>query len=114
VALAPLVPAVEQSLIGTLPARYPRADPGRRLGGVERRGTPTRWREAYRAHPGDLDVAVLYADALMNIAPWALWDQATGEPSFAGHHAGAVGARPGAGDPGGPGTPRARCTCTST
>ena len=37
-------------------------------------------REVYQAHPGDLDVATLFADALMNLTPWALWDQATGKP----------------------------------
>ncbi|PKX89156.1 tetratricopeptide repeat protein [Aspergillus novofumigatus IBT 16806] len=29
----------------------------------------------------DLDVAALYADALMNQTPWALWDLFTGEPN---------------------------------
>ena len=28
----------------------------------------------YREHPDDLDVAALYADALMNLTPWQLWD----------------------------------------
>jgi len=35
----------------------------------------------YRAFPDDLDVAALFADALMNLTPWALWDQITGEPA---------------------------------
>jgi tetratricopeptide (TPR) repeat protein len=38
-------------------------------------------REVHRAHPGDLDVAALFADALLNLTPWALWDTATGEPA---------------------------------
>src|SRR5919109_1540447 len=38
-------------------------------------------RAVYRAHPGDLDVAALFADALMNLTPWALWDRYTGLPS---------------------------------
>ena len=38
-------------------------------------------REVYRAYPDDLDVAALFADALMNLTPWALWDQTTGEPA---------------------------------
>ncbi|WWD22196.1 hypothetical protein CI109_106687 [Kwoniella shandongensis] len=29
---------------------------------------------------GDLDIAALYADALMNLAPWDLWDLGTGLP----------------------------------
>ena len=28
-------------------------------------------------HPDDLDVAGLYADAMMNLAPWQLWKVAT-------------------------------------
>ncbi|TVY24094.1 hypothetical protein LHYA1_G007970 [Lachnellula hyalina] len=31
--------------------------------------------------PEDLDVCALYADALMNLTPWALWDLPTGLPS---------------------------------
>ena len=38
-------------------------------------------REVYRSHPDDLDVAALFADALMNLTPWALWDQTTGQPA---------------------------------
>lgn len=29
--------------------------------------------DVYGRFPGDLDIAALYADALMNIAPWQLW-----------------------------------------
>ena len=32
-------------------------------------------------HPDDVDVAALFADALMNLTPWALWDRYTGLPS---------------------------------
>ena len=38
-------------------------------------------REVYRAHPDDVDVAALFADALMNLTPWALWDRYSGLPS---------------------------------
>ncbi|KAL7422616.1 hypothetical protein Q5752_003264 [Cryptotrichosporon argae] len=37
----------------------------------------------YEAHSDDADVAALYADALMNLAPWDLWDITTGEPRSA-------------------------------
>ena len=37
--------------------------------------------EVYRAHRDDLDVAALYADALLNITAWSLWDLATGGPA---------------------------------
>ncbi|KAL4808610.1 hypothetical protein BDV18DRAFT_132793 [Aspergillus unguis] len=35
----------------------------------------------YRAFGSDVEIAVLYADALMNVTPWALWDLKTGEPA---------------------------------
>ncbi|KAL6229498.1 hypothetical protein BDW75DRAFT_249634 [Aspergillus navahoensis] len=35
----------------------------------------------WRFQSDDLDVAVIYADALMNQTPWALWDLFTGEPN---------------------------------
>jgi len=35
----------------------------------------------YRDFPGDLDVAALYADALMNLTPWQLWDLPSGNPA---------------------------------
>ncbi len=79
-ARAPGASAVERSLVQAVAARYPAAEPA---------GDCSPWnvsyadamREVYRAHPDDLDVAALFADALMNITPWALWDQATGEPA---------------------------------
>lgn len=38
-------------------------------------------RAVYELAPDDLDVATLYADALMNLTPWQLWDLRTGEPA---------------------------------
>lgn len=38
-------------------------------------------RAVYELAPDDLDVAALYADALMNLTPWQLWDLRTGEPA---------------------------------
>ncbi|KAK9371488.1 uncharacterized protein V1513DRAFT_455605 [Lipomyces chichibuensis] len=35
----------------------------------------------YQVFPDDLDVATLYADALMNLTPWNLWDLRSGEPA---------------------------------
>ena len=37
--------------------------------------------KVYRQFQSDPDVAALYADALMNLTPWDLWDINTGEPS---------------------------------
>ena len=38
-------------------------------------------RAVWRAHPDDLDVCALFAEAVMNRTPWALWDLVTGEPT---------------------------------
>ncbi|QLY33101.1 tetratricopeptide repeat protein [Nocardia huaxiensis] len=79
-ALAESATPVERALAEALCARYPRPAP---------EGDHTGWnrdyadamRTAYQRFPDDLDVAALYADALMNLSPWALWDQRTGEPA---------------------------------
>ena len=38
-------------------------------------------RSVYRDHGDDLDIAALFAEALMNRTPWALWDLSTGQPA---------------------------------
>ena len=38
-------------------------------------------RKAYRSFPDDSDVCALFAEALLNRTPWALWDLETGEPA---------------------------------
>jgi tetratricopeptide (TPR) repeat protein len=78
------VPPVERALAQALAARYPAAaagdvDPAD--GAAWSAGYAAAMREVYHAHPGDLDVAALFADALLNLTPWALWDTATGEPT---------------------------------
>ncbi|KAG9664612.1 TPR domain protein, partial [Aureobasidium melanogenum] len=42
-------------------------------------------RKVYVQFPDDLDVATLFADALMNVTPWGLWDLKTGEPAPGAH-----------------------------
>ncbi|WP_409474312.1 tetratricopeptide repeat protein [Streptomyces sp. HC307] len=71
---------VERALVESLRARYPQASP------VE---DCTVWnapyadamRAVHALDPDDLDVVTLYADALMNLTPWQLWDIRTGEPA---------------------------------
>src|SRR6201991_4866085 len=69
---------VERGLIFALPARCPPDDPaaGEALtaGHAGYAEAMTALAEAY---PGDLDVQVLAADALMNVTAWALWDTRT-------------------------------------
>jgi tetratricopeptide (TPR) repeat protein len=70
---------VEQALIEAVARRYPE-------GVVEEYGPwhdafADAMREAARAHGNDLDVAALYAEAVMNRTPWQLWDLSTGKPA---------------------------------
>ena len=72
--------AVERALIEALARRCPLSDPACDFG---------RWnddyadamREVYRSFPGDPDVCALYAEALINRTPWALWNLETDEPA---------------------------------
>lgn len=70
----------ERALIQALACRYPAAEPAADCSGWDR-AYAAAMRDAYRGYPEDLDVAALFADALMNLTPWALWDTATGEPA---------------------------------
>jgi len=38
-------------------------------------------RSVHKANAGDLDVAALLAETIMNRTPWALWDLQTGQPA---------------------------------
>jgi tetratricopeptide (TPR) repeat protein len=71
---------VERALVDALASRFPAAEPAADLSAWSQ-GYADAMREAYRAHPDDPDVAALFADALLNLTPWALWDQATGQPA---------------------------------
>ncbi len=82
--LAPRTTLVEQALIATLAARYPvteaaEGDPG------WCEGHAAAMRTAYRQFPDDLDVAALFAEALMNVTPWQMWDLPTGQPAEGSH-----------------------------
>ena len=81
--LADGAPAVERALITALAARYPSAPEA----DFDARNADYADAMAvvYAAHPDDLDVAALHADALLNVSAWQLWDLTSGRP--------AVGAR---------------------
>jgi tetratricopeptide (TPR) repeat protein len=73
---------VERALIGALAARYPRAQaPDAEGRGVWNAAYADSMRAVHRLAADDLDVATLYADALMNLTPWRLWDIRTGRPA---------------------------------
>jgi tetratricopeptide (TPR) repeat protein len=70
----------EQALVRALTYRYPEGVPSEDWS-VWNHAYADAMRAAYREHPADLDVATLFADALMNLTPWALWNPATGQPA---------------------------------
>ncbi|MEM8647614.1 MAG: tetratricopeptide repeat protein [Pseudomonadota bacterium] len=42
---------------------------------------PDAMRDVYEAHKGDMDVACVFAEAIMNRTPWQLWDLPSGKPA---------------------------------
>ena len=77
---------VERGLIAALQARFPTDDP-------EDAEALQSGMAAYAdamaalavAHPSDVDVQALAADALVNVTAWALWDTSTGDPAAGSH-----------------------------
>ncbi|KAF1966170.1 hypothetical protein BU23DRAFT_584620 [Bimuria novae-zelandiae CBS 107.79] len=70
---------LEKALIDAIQARVPKS-----LNDLHFRACNEAYTEAmasvYQRFPTDLDVATLYADAVMNLSAWDLWDLKTGEP----------------------------------
>ncbi|CAL9632088.1 hypothetical protein [Streptomyces sp. enrichment culture] len=79
-ALAAGATPVERALIEALRARYPQQRPVEDCS-VWNAPYADRMRAVHDRAPDDLDVAALYADALMNLTPWQLWDLRTGRPA---------------------------------
>ncbi|MGC9405828.1 hypothetical protein [Streptomyces sp. DZ1-3] len=71
---------VERALIGALRARYPQASAVEDCS-VWNAPYADSMRAVHELAPDDLDVATLYADSLMNLTPWQLWDLRTGLPA---------------------------------
>ncbi|MEO8676774.1 MAG: hypothetical protein ABI569_14455 [Casimicrobiaceae bacterium] len=66
----------DRALIGALSARHPKsADPG----ALDEETYAAKMRALARAYPRDADIAVLAAEALMNLNPYDWWDR-DGEP----------------------------------
>jgi hypothetical protein len=90
------VTAPERALIEALPARYPQRDP------IDDQrpwndAFADAMRLAHQAHPDDLDLRTIFAEAILNRTPWRMWDLRTGEPA-----------------PGWPPTWATWCTCPPT
>ncbi|MBU8812662.1 tetratricopeptide repeat protein [Mycolicibacterium goodii] len=74
--------AVERDLIAALDKRFPTGDPEDTDGLLSGHdGYADAMAALAAAHPDDIDVQALAADALMNVSAWALWDGRTGEPA---------------------------------
>jgi tetratricopeptide (TPR) repeat protein len=78
--LADKATPLEKALIVALQARYPQATPVEDCA-VWNDDYAKAMRPVYREYGDDLDVAVLFADALMNRTPWQLWDLEKAEPA---------------------------------
>lgn len=72
--------AAERALAEALLHRYPDANPDC-VTPIWNDDYAAAMRDVYRRFGDDLDVAALFAEAIMNRTPWALWDIATGEPA---------------------------------
>jgi len=76
---SPAERALAEALLHRYPAEVPVGDGA--ACSIWNAGYADAMREVYRRFPDDPDVAALTADALMNLTPWQLWDQRTGEPA---------------------------------
>lgn len=79
-ALADRVTAPERALIEAIPHRYP-ADPEVADFAPWNDAFADAMRAVYQNHPDDLDIASLFAEAIMNRTPWQLWDLPSGQPA---------------------------------
>ncbi|RAK98128.1 uncharacterized protein BO80DRAFT_427636 [Aspergillus ibericus CBS 121593] len=71
---------LEQALIGAIQFRFLTNHPAENYPALNK-GYAAAMKPVYDAFGHDLDVAALYADALMNMTPWALWDLFTCKPN---------------------------------
>ncbi|KAL1835436.1 hypothetical protein VTJ49DRAFT_6708 [Mycothermus thermophilus] len=73
--------SLEQALVQALASRYPRERLSPTEGYSLNHTYAAAMEHVYQQHPDDPNVMALYADALMNLTPWALWDTRTGQPA---------------------------------
>jgi tetratricopeptide (TPR) repeat protein len=77
--LAPQASELEQALINALTARYS-ADPAAERPPLDRAYADA-MREVVARFPDDLDIATLYAEALMDLSPWVYWTEGGTTPN---------------------------------
>lgn len=74
--------SLEHALVAALTARFPTADPDDDVAlAAGQQAYADAMVELAAAHPDDIDLQTLAADALVNVTAWALWDTGTGEPA---------------------------------
>jgi len=78
---AAAVSPVERALIGALAQRYPQEQLTPSKGYALNHTYAAAMEHVHERHPDDPNVTAMYADALMNLTPWQLWDIRTGEPA---------------------------------
>ena len=71
---------VEKALIAPLVKRY-QLDRPDKVTPIWNDDYAAAMREVYETHKDDLDVTALFAEAIMNRTPWALWDIKSGKPA---------------------------------
>ncbi len=81
VALIGGVTAAERALIEALPIRFPQRDPIDDQRPWNDAFASDAMRLVHRAHPDDLDLRCIFAEAILNRTPWQMWDLRTGEPA---------------------------------
>jgi tetratricopeptide (TPR) repeat protein len=70
----------EEALIGALPTRYPQSEPIEDMSSWDRHFADA-MRRAFHAHPDSLEVRAIFAEALLNLTPWKMWDLRSGSPA---------------------------------
>ena len=70
--------SAERALVEALPSRYPQGTPIEDQSGWDQAFAEA-MRRVHKAHPDDLNVRALFAEAIMNLTPWKMWDLATGK-----------------------------------
>lgn len=69
---------VEKALIEAIQSRFPSDDTDHEQ---RNENYANAMGKVYEDFKTDLDISVLYADALMNLTPWTLWSLTTGDPN---------------------------------
>lgn len=71
---------VETLLIEALQERYPQRDLGVDMHAWDR-NFANAMRDAFASCPNQLDLRTIFAESLLTLTPWKMWDLKTGEPS---------------------------------